>query len=43
MITSKNLDYYKSQEISDVNIEDLKDITSIRIDTQKPVVERILS
>lgn len=43
MITSKSLDYYKSQKISDVKIEDLKDITSIRVDTQKPVVERILS
>lgn len=43
MITGKSLDYYKSQKISDVKIEDLKDITSIRVDTQKPVVERILS
>lgn len=43
MIANKGLDYYKSQKISDAKIEDLKDITSIRIDTQKPVVERILS
>lgn len=43
MIANKSLDYYKSQKISDVNKEDLKDITSIRIDPQKPVIERILS
>jgi hypothetical protein len=43
MITSNKLEQYKSQKISDVKIENLKDISSIYINQEQPVVERVLS
>lgn len=39
----QKLDYYKSLDIKDVKLEDLKDIRDIKIDTTKHVLERILS
>jgi len=43
MISSNKLEQYKSQKISDVKVEDLKDITSVCINQEKPVVDRVLS
>ncbi len=43
MITSNKLEQYKSQKISDAKIEDLTDISSICINQDQPVVERVLS
>ena len=37
------LEYYKSLDIKDVKLEELKDIRDIHIDTTKQVIERILS
>lgn len=34
---------YKSLDIKDVKLEDLKDIRDVHIDTTKPVHERVLS
>ncbi len=43
MISSNKLEQYKAQKISDVKVEDLKDISSVCINQEKPVVERVLS
>lgn len=43
MIDSEKLEYYKSLDIGDVKLEDLVDIRTVRIDTSRPVLERILS
>lgn len=39
----QKLEYYKSLDIKDVKLEELKDIRDVKIDTTKPVLERILS
>ena len=39
----KMLEYYKSVDIKDVKLEDLKDIRDVHIDTTKPVHERVFS
>ncbi len=43
MISSNKLEQYKSQKISDVKVEDLKDISSVCINQDKPIAERVLS
>ena len=43
MIDSKKLEYYKTLDIGDVKLNDLVDIRTVRIDTSRPVHERILS
>lgn len=43
MISKSKLEQFKAQKLSDVKLEDLKEITSIHIDTDRPVLERILS
>ena len=43
MITNKTLEYYKSLSIDDVKLEDLKDLNDVHINTELPVIERILS
>lgn len=43
MISSDKLEQYKSQNICDVKAEDLKDISFIRINSDRPVWERVLS
>lgn len=39
----QKLEYYKSLYIKDVKLEELKDIRDVKIDTTKPVIERICS
>lgn len=39
----QKLEYYKSLDIKDVKLEELKDIRDAKIDTTKPVLERIIS
>lgn len=39
----QKLEYYKSLDIKDVKLEELKDIRDVKIDTTKPVLERIMS
>ncbi len=39
----QKLEYYKSLDIKDVKLEELKDISDVHIDTAKPVIERIIS
>lgn len=39
----QKLEYYKSLDIKDVKLEELKDIRDVKIDITKPVLERILS
>lgn len=43
MISNDKLEQYKAQNICDVNMEDLKDISTVRINRDKPVLERVLS
>ena len=43
MITKSNLESYKAQSIDDVNIEELKDISQIVVNQDKPVMEKILA
>lgn len=43
MMTNKTLEYYKSLKIEDVKLEDLKDISEVKINSDLPVIERILS
>lgn len=39
----QELEYYKSVDIKDVQLDELKDINDVQIDTSKPVAERLLS
>ena len=39
----KLLEFYKSADIKDAKLEDLKDIRDVHIDTTKPVHERVFS
>lgn len=39
----QKLEYYKSLDIKDIKLEKLKDIRDVKIDTTKPVIERICS
>jgi hypothetical protein len=43
MISKLKLEMCKQQKISDVKLEDLVDISTVVIDTTKPVPERICS
>ena len=43
MIDSGTLEYYKSLDIGDIQIDDLVDIRTVHIDTSRPVLERVLS
>lgn len=43
MIDSGKLEYYKSLDISDIQIDDLVDIRTVHIDPSRPVLERVLS
>lgn len=43
MITSKKLEEYGSQKIEDVKLDDLKDITTVRVNPERSVLERVLS
>lgn len=43
MISSKDLENYKSLDIGDVKLDELVDIRTVKIDTTRPVLERILS
>lgn len=37
------IEYYKFLDIKDVKFEELKDIRDVKIDTTKPVLERVIS
>lgn len=43
MISSKDLENFKSFDIGDVKLDELVDIRTVKIDTTRPVLERILS
>ncbi len=43
MISNDKLEQYKALNICDVKVEDLKDISSVCINKDRPILERVLS